>query len=124
MGYCLVEAKSSRIPSLRSVFGDTAIGAPGPGLYIAQKIAGNRFTIAGGTPGVEVSWQVTGVRHDRFADANPLVVEPAKDERERGYYIHAELYEQPEEKGIEWARHPELMERMKERRTKAEAATK
>ena len=66
----------------------TAIGAPSPGLYIAQKIAGSRFTIAGGTPGVEVSWQVTGVRHDRFANANPLVVELAKDERERGYYIH------------------------------------
>ena len=102
----------------------TAIGAPSPGLYIAQKLAGNRFTIAGGTPGVEVSWQVTGVRHDRFADANPLVVEPAKSERERGYYIHPELYEQPEEKSIEWARHPELMERMRERRTKAEAARK
>jgi hypothetical protein len=99
----------------------TAIGAPSPGLYIAQKIVGNRFAIAGGAPGVEVSWQVTGVRHDRFADANPLVVEPAKAERERGYYIHPELYEKPEEKGIEWARHPELMERMKERRTKAEA---
>jgi hypothetical protein len=82
---------------------------------------GNRFTIAGGTPGVEVSWQVTGVRHDRFAEANPLVVEQEKVERERGYYVHPNLYEQPEEKGIEWARHPELMERMKERRTKAEA---
>jgi hypothetical protein len=99
----------------------TSIGAPGPGLYIAQKIVGNRFTIAGGTPGVEVSWQVTGVRHDRFAEANPLVVEQEKVERERGYYVHPNLYEQPEEKGIEWARHPELMERMKERRTKAEA---
>jgi hypothetical protein len=102
----------------------TAIGAPSPGLYIAQKIVGNRFTIAGGAPGVEVSWQVTGVRHDRFADANPLVVEQPKDERERGYYIHPELYEKGEENGIEWARHRELMKRMKERRTKAEAARK
>jgi hypothetical protein len=102
----------------------TAVGAPSPSLYIAQKISGNRFTIAGGTPGGEVSWQVTGVRHDRFADANPLVVEQAKAERERGYYIHPELYEQGEEKGIEWARHPELMERLKERRTKAEAIRK
>jgi hypothetical protein len=93
----------------------TAIGAPSPGLYIAQKIVGNRFAIAGGTPGVEVSWQVTGVRHDRFAEANPMVVEQAKDDRERGYYIHPELYEKPAEKGIEWARHPGLMERMKER---------
>jgi hypothetical protein len=94
----------------------TAIGAPSPGLYIAQKIVGNRFTIAGGAPGVEVSWQVTGVRQDRFATANPLVVEHAKDEREHGYYIHPELYGAPEEKGIEWARHPELMRRLKEGR--------
>lgn len=97
----------------------TAIGAPSPGLYIAQKVSGNHFTIAGGTPGVEVSWQVTGVRQDRFAGANPLLVEQAKDERERGYYIHPELYGAPEEKGIEWARHPEMMRRIKEQREAA-----
>ena len=29
----------------------TAIGAPGPGLYIAQEVAGDRFKIEGGKPG-------------------------------------------------------------------------
>ena len=53
----------------------TAIGAPCPGLYIARRIAGNAFSIAGGAPGVEVSWQVTGVRRDPYARAHPLVVE-------------------------------------------------
>ena len=33
----------------------TAIGAPGPNLYIAEKVSGNRFKIAGGTEGMEVS---------------------------------------------------------------------
>ena len=40
----------------------TAVGGPGPNLYVAQKISGNRFRIAGGAPGLEVSWQVTEVR--------------------------------------------------------------
>jgi hypothetical protein len=66
----------------------TSIGAPGPGLYIAQKISGNRFKIAGGSGGSEVSWQVTAVRHDAYAKAHPLIVEQEKSARERGYYIH------------------------------------
>jgi hypothetical protein len=93
----------------------TAIGGPGPGLYIAEKVANNQFKIAGGTPGSEVSWQVTGVRHDAFAKAHPLVVEEEKEERLRGFYIRPELYGAPPEKQIEWALHPEMMKRMKDR---------
>jgi len=37
----------------------TCIGGFAP-VYIAEKIIGNRFRIAGGAPGMEVSWQVTG----------------------------------------------------------------
>jgi hypothetical protein len=70
----------------------TAIGAPSPGLYISRRIAGNRFSIAGGASGVEVSWQVTGVRRDPFARAHPFAVEPAKPSAERGTYLHPELY--------------------------------
>src|SRR5215471_15661889 len=42
----------------------TAIGAPGQGLYIAEEVNKNQFRIAGGAPGMKVSWQVTGVRSD------------------------------------------------------------
>ncbi len=38
----------------------TAVGAPGPYLYVAEEIQGNQFRIAGGAPGMKVSWQVTG----------------------------------------------------------------
>jgi hypothetical protein len=93
----------------------TAIGGPGPGLYIAEKAANNQFKIAGGTPGSEVSWQVTGVRHDAYAKTHPLVVEEEKEERLRGFYIRPELYGAPPQKQIEWARHPEMMKKMKER---------
>ena len=84
-------------------------------LYIAEEIANNQFKIAGGKSGMKISWQVTGIRQDAWANVHRIPVEVEKSERERGYYIHPELYGAPEEKGIEWVRHPELMKRMKER---------
>jgi hypothetical protein len=87
----------------------TAVGAPAPSLYIAQEVTDNQFRIAGGTPGIKVSWQVTGVRHDAFAMAHPARVEVDKPARERGYYIHPQVYGAPEEKQIEWARNPQRM---------------
>ena len=48
----------------------------------------------------------------------PLVVEQVKNARERGYYIHPELYGAPPEKQLESARHPELMRQIKERRNR------
>ena len=66
----------------------TAIGAPGPNLYIAKEISGNRFRIAGGKPGMKVSWQVTGVRHDEWANAHRTQVEVDKTTKaERGTYF-------------------------------------
>jgi len=97
----------------------TAVGAPGPNLYIAQEIENNSFRIAGGNAGSKVSWQVTGIRQDAWANAHRIPVEVDKPERERGYYIHPELYGAPEEKGMEWARHAEMMKRIKEMRERA-----
>ena len=101
----------------------TAIGKPGPGLYVAQEISGNHFAIAGGAPSAKVSWQVTGVRHDAYATANPLIVEQAKPERERGSYIHPELYGAPAERGVEWARNPGWMQHIKQHRPERLRAT-
>ncbi len=102
----------------------TAIGAPGPNLYIAQKVSNNQFRIAGGTAGMEVSWQVTGIRQDAYANAHRIPVEEMKADKERGYYLHPDLFGQPEEKGVEWVRHPEMMKEMKERRLQAEKEKK
>jgi hypothetical protein len=55
----------------------TPIGEFAP-LYIASEISGNRFQIAGGAPGMKVSWQVTGIRHDPYAEANRIEVEVEK----------------------------------------------
>jgi len=74
----------------------TAVGAPGPGLYIAEEISGGTFRIAGGVPGSKVSWQVTGVRHDPFSEANRTSVEQPKPADEAGTYMHPEVYGMPE----------------------------
>ena len=56
----------------------TPSGESMPDLYIAQGIQDNRFQIAGGVAGLQVSWQVTGIRHDAYAEANRIPVEEDK----------------------------------------------
>jgi hypothetical protein len=77
----------------------TAIGAAAPDLHVAAKVNKNRFTIAGGQPGTEVSWQVTGVRRDAYAAANPIKVEEAKPAARRGRYLNPLAHGQPESNG-------------------------
>jgi hypothetical protein len=93
----------------------TCMGEFAP-VYIAKKIAGNRFKIAGGAPGGEVSWQVTGIRQDAYANAHRIPVEEFKNAEQAGYYIHPQLFGKPEEKQLEWARSPKFMREMKEKR--------
>jgi hypothetical protein len=95
----------------------TCIGGFAP-VYVAEKISDNHFKIAGGKPGLEVSWQVTGIRQDAWANAHRIPVEEEKGARLKGFYIHPELYGQPDEKQIEWARHPQMMKKMKEMKEK------
>ena len=99
----------------------TCIGGFAP-VYIAEKINNNHFKIAGGKPGLEVSWQVTGIRQDAWANAHRIPVEEEKEAKLRGFYIHPELYGAPPEKQIEWARHPQMMQRMKDGRMKQRQA--
>ena len=51
---------------------------------------------------MKVSWQVTGIRKDTYANANRIQVEEDKPAKERGYYLHPDLYGQPEEKEISY----------------------
>jgi hypothetical protein len=81
----------------------TAIGAPGPSLYIAEEVAGNRFKIAGGEPGMKVSWLVTGIRQDPYAEAHRIPVEERKPPHVLGLYEHPELYGRPESDGVNYA---------------------
>jgi hypothetical protein len=69
-------------------YGLTPVGAPGPDLHVAREIENNRFTVAGGPPGLKVSWSVTALRRDPYALQNPLVVEEDKAEPDRGKYLY------------------------------------
>lgn len=64
---------------------------------ISKKVENNRFQIQTDKPGVEVSWQVTGIRKDPYAVAHPIVPEVEKTGYEKGKYTHPELYGQPKE---------------------------
>ncbi len=77
----------------------TVIGQPALA-YVSEEIAESRFSIKTDRPGVKVSWQITGIRRDPYALANPVVVEEDKSEAERGLYLHPALYGQPEDLGI------------------------
>ena len=81
---------------------------------VAQKVKSNRFAIRTNEPNVEVSWQVTGIRQDAWANKNRIPVEEQKGEIEKGHYLHPEAFDQPEEKGVEWARNLEMMRKLKQ----------
>src|SRR6185295_12729756 len=77
----------------------TAVGGPGPGLYVASEVKGNRFQISGGAPGLKVSWCVTGVRNDLWVRVNGAPVEQDKPAAEKGRYLAPVEYGQPWEAG-------------------------
>jgi hypothetical protein len=79
----------------------TCIGGFAP-VYVAEEIRDGGFVIAGGEPGMKVSWMVTGVRHDPMAEANRVQVEMDKPAREAGKYMHPEAYGQPETMGVDY----------------------
>ncbi|MFH9246367.1 hypothetical protein ACH4LK_13155 [Streptomyces lydicus] len=89
----------------------TAIGGPAPSLHISSPVEENRFAIAGGDPGQQVCWQVTGARRDAWARTHPVVADGKKEPEERGYYLHPEAHGQPAERAIARLRHPETVTR-------------
>jgi len=80
---------------------------------VSKKVANHQFAIMTDKPNVEVSWQVTGIRQDPWANAHRIPVEQDKATRERGFYLHPELYGAPAERNIALARHPELRRKPK-----------
>lgn len=71
-------------------------------VYIAEEINGNQFKIADGTSGLKISWQVTGIRQDAFANANRIPLEEDKPYNERGRYLHPLAHNMPESMGLHY----------------------
>jgi hypothetical protein len=85
----------------------TAVGAPMPNLHVAVKIQNNRFKIAGGAPGKEVSWRVEAIRNDLWMQRYGFQTEQEKEDAIKGKYLNPELYGQPKERGIHYRPEPE-----------------
>jgi hypothetical protein len=77
----------------------TIVGSRGWRARVVKEIAHNRFTIQSDLPRVRVSWQVTGVRHDPYANAHRIKVVEQKPAAEQGRYLQPGLYGQPRSKG-------------------------
>ncbi|HEV7849768.1 MAG TPA: hypothetical protein VGP27_00190 [Mycobacterium sp.] len=59
---------------------------------IAEEVSDGALTIRTDRGRVKVSWQVTGVRQDAWAQANRIQAEQKKPRQERGKYLHPELF--------------------------------
>jgi len=75
----------------------TAVGAPGPNLFVADEVQSGAFRIAGGEPGMKVCWQVTGVRHDAVATRAGSEVRVPKSAEDRGRYLDPVAQGAPED---------------------------
>jgi hypothetical protein len=67
---------------------------------VSSEIKDNRFSIKTDKPNVKVSWQVTGIRKDPYAEQNRIPEEVDKAANEKGKYLHPTEWGQPESKRI------------------------
>jgi hypothetical protein len=67
---------------------------------VVKKIAGNQFTLRTSRGGLEVSWQVTGIRKDAWAEKNRIPNSVDKVGAEKGRYLHPEAFGKLPEQGI------------------------
>lgn len=59
---------------------------------ISEEVSGNKFKIKTDKPNVKVSWQVTGIRKDPYAEKNRIVPEVEKPASEKGKLQNPDVY--------------------------------
>ena len=64
-------------------------------VYIAKEMENNQFMITESKQSLKVSWQITGIRKDAFADKNRIQVEIEKEGDDKGKYLHPEAFGLP-----------------------------
>ena len=72
-------------------YGLTPIGTFGQAI-VAREVRGGAFVVRTEHPRTKVSWTVTGTRRDPYARAHPFRAVRSKASRDRGRYVHPELY--------------------------------
>jgi hypothetical protein len=83
----------------------TVIGQPSQA-WVAAEIASSSFVIRTDKPGVKVSWQITGIRQDAWANAHRIPLEVEKAAADQGHYLHPELFGHAGEPDIHELHHP------------------
>ncbi|MEW6127832.1 MAG: hypothetical protein AB1757_12410 [Acidobacteriota bacterium] len=81
---------------------------------VGEEIKDNRFVVKTNAPNVKVSWQVTGIRHDAYANKHRIPVEEQKPDNERGLLLHPDAFNQSAEKGVMFTKLAPQSERAKQ----------
>lgn len=63
---------------------------------VSEEIKDNQFEIKTDIPNTKVSWLVTGVRNDAFAQKNRIQTEVLKNDTEKGKYLHPKEFAKSE----------------------------
>jgi hypothetical protein len=74
--------------------------------WISAEIIDNKFTIATREAATRVSWQVTGVRKDAYAEAHRIPVVSTKPRAEQGTYLHPKEHGKPDSAGRDFKDRP------------------
>ena len=90
---------------------------------IAKEISENRFVVMTDKPNIRISWMVTGVRQDKYANAHRVVPEVEKEKEFQGFYLHAKEWGMPEEKSIDFLTRPNTNTQTATKRPAAENTT-
>lgn len=59
---------------------------------VSKEVSSNTFQVKTNLPNVKVSWQVTGVRHDAYANAHRIVPVVEKEAKNKGKYLAPSVY--------------------------------
>ena len=59
---------------------------------MASEVSHNQITVRTDKPNAKVSWQVTGIRQDAYANPHRIPVEENKPPQDHGHYLHPELF--------------------------------
>lgn len=70
---------------------------------VVRKIGGNQFTIRSSRSNLEVSWQVTGIRKDAWAEKNRIPNSVDKVGAEKGKLLHPEAFGKHVTQGVHFA---------------------
>lgn len=59
---------------------------------VSKEIQNKKFEIKTNKPNTKVSWMVTGIRNDVFAQNNRIPTEVLKDKKDQGKFLHADAF--------------------------------